>query len=327
MYMNINTVKKNDKQIVTVAVITYHSAATVLETLDSIVNQSYGAENIELIISDDGSKDNTIQVINDWLAQHQTKFHSIKFFANELNGGISKNCNVAWKAATSEWIKTIAGDDILRANCIADNVEYVTAHKNENIAVLFSKMQSFKVTKCGLIQDLAILPTARAQHFFKLSSLEQFKYLQRQGISGAPSAFINSDKLSGIGFADERFLMMEDHPLWFKLCQTGYQLKFMDTITVLYRIADSVSNSKSRLINLSYINEIIAVEEQLVIPTLNANQFFLKMRKQLWPKLAIRVASAFDNKVSFLSKMAIAMVFIIKPAFLTAQLHKVLNKS
>lgn len=51
--MNINTTKKNDKHIVTVAVITYHSAATVLETLDSIVNQSSGPQNIELINSAD----------------------------------------------------------------------------------------------------------------------------------------------------------------------------------------------------------------------------------------------------------------------------------
>ncbi|BBT96047.1 hypothetical protein WP8W19C03_27410 [Aeromonas veronii] len=319
--------KKNKTDVVTVAVITYHSAATVLETLDSIISQSYGPENIELIISDDGSRDNTVQVVNDWLVQHQEKFHSVKFFANEVNGGISKNCNVAWKAATSEWVKTIAGDDILLPNCLSDNVEFVLEHKYEDIAVLFSKMQSFKVTENGLKQNLAILPTTHAQQFFELPALKQFHYLQRQGIGGAPSAFINRAKLASIEFADERFPMMEDHPLWFKLCQAGYQLKFMDKSTVLYRIADSVSNSKSRLINVSYINEIIAVEELLVIPTLNADQFLLRLRKRLWPKLAIRVAVFFDNKVTVFSKLAMAIVFMIKPAFLSAQLHKVLNKA
>lgn len=325
--MNTNTVTRNDKQIVTVAVITYHSAATVLETLDSIVSQTYGPENIELIISDDGSKDNTVEVVSEWLKHNRIRFHSAKFFANEVNGGISKNCNIAWKAANSEWIKTIAGDDILLPNCLVDNVKYITEYKSDDIAVLFSKMQSFMVTKYGHKQDVAILPTKAAQQIFRLSALKQFKYLQKQGISGAPSAFLNRAKLASIGFADERFPMMEDHPLWFKLCQAGCQLKFMDSITVLYRIADSVSNSKSRLINLSYINEIIAVEEQLVIPTLNANQYVLKVRKRLWPKLAIRVAAVFDNKVTFFSKIAIAIVFIIKPAFLTTQLYKVLNKA
>lgn len=322
--MNKNTI--SNKRIVTVAVITYHSATTVLETLDSIVNQSYGPENIELIISDDCSKDNTVKVINDWLTQYQTTFHCVKFFVNDINCGISKNCNVAWKSATSEWIKTIAGDDILLPNCLADNMEFVLEHKNEDIAVLFSKMQSFKVTEDGIKQSLAILPTTTVQNIFKLSALKQLHYLQQQGISGAPSALINRAKLASVGFADERFPMMEDHPLWFKLCHAGCQLKFMDKNTVLYRVADSVSNSKNRLINLDYINEIISVEEQLIIPTLDSSQYLLKLRKRLWPKLAIRVAAFFDNKVTFFSKLAMSMVFIIKPAFLSVQLHKVLNK-
>ncbi|QJT28661.1 glycosyltransferase [Aeromonas media] len=308
--------------IVTVAVITYHSAKTVVETLDSIVAQSYGPENIELIISDDGSRDNTVPVINEWLALHQAKFYCVKFFTNVANSGISKNCNVAWKAATSSWIKTIAGDDILLPNCLTDNIDFVFSQKHNDVSVLFSKMQLFSVAESGIRQELRILPTIHAQKFFKLSALKQFQYLQQQGISGAPSAFINRVKLASVGFADERFPMMEDHPLWFKLCQAGFKLNFMDKITVLYRIADSVSNSKSRLINVDYINEIVAVEEKLVIPTLSDNQYILKLRKRQWPKLAIRVAAIFDNKVTFFSKLAIAMIFMIKPGFLSAQLYK-----
>lgn len=321
--MSINTI--SNKQIVTVAVITYHSAATVLETLNSIVNQSYGPENIELIISDDDSKDNTVLVVNGWLVQHQEKFYRVKFFANEVNSGISRNCNVAWKAATSEWIKTIAGDDILLPNCLTDNVEFILDHKNENITVLFSKMQSFKVAKDGLKQYLEILPMAPSQKFFKLSALKQFHYLQRQGISGAPSAFINRAELSSVGFADERFPMIEDYPLWFKFSNRCTRLHFMDVVTVYYRISDSISNSTSRLLNYDFINEIINIEEQLVIPTLKPSQFVLKFRKRVWPKLAIQVAILFDNKVNSISKCARALVFIFKPSFLSLKIKNMLN--
>jgi len=53
------------KEKVSVAVITYNSAETVLETLDSIATQTYGTENIELIISDDASTDKTVHVIDE----------------------------------------------------------------------------------------------------------------------------------------------------------------------------------------------------------------------------------------------------------------------
>ena len=46
--------------LVSVVVITYNSASTIIETLDSIREQSY--KNIELIISDDCSKDNTVDI-------------------------------------------------------------------------------------------------------------------------------------------------------------------------------------------------------------------------------------------------------------------------
>lgn len=313
--------EKNKKQIVTVAVITYHSAATILETLDSILAQTYGPENIELIITDDGSKDNTLQVIKQWLEYNQDSFHCVKLFANEVNGGISKNCNVAWKAATSEWIKTIAGDDILLPTCLTDNIAFVENNKNDDIAVLFSKMQSFKVTESGVKQDLAILPTVRAQHFFKLPVLKQFQYLQQQGISGAPSAFINRSKLASIGYADEQFPMMEDHPLWFKLCQAGYHLKFMNKLTVYYRIGNGVSNSKNKLINSSYINEIISIEKKLVIPTLDNSQWLLKVRKRLWPKAVLFVSHIYSNKRSVMSMFFLNVVLIIKPYYFFSKLR------
>ncbi|OUS52101.1 glycosyl transferase [Shewanella sp. SACH] len=325
--MNTNTVKKNNKQIVTVAVITYHSSATVLETLDSIVNQNYGPANIELIISDDGSKDNTVRVINDWLVQHQTKFHCVKFYANKINGGISKNCNVAWKAATSEWIKTIAGDDILLPSCIADNIEYITECKNDDIAVLFSKMQSFKVSEFGIKQDLSILPTLDDQKIFQLSAIEQFRYLQRQGISGAPSAFINRIKLAAIGFADERFSMIEDHPLWFKYTSNKNKLFFMNSVTVRYRIGDSVSRSKTTLINERFIKEIINIDEEIIIPSLNDGGFLLVIRKRLWANFALLISRAFNNRVNCVSKFLLLIAFSIRPGFVKFQLSKLKRKS
>ncbi|EGQ9994427.1 glycosyltransferase family 2 protein, partial [Vibrio vulnificus] len=94
--------------------------------LDSILLQSYGSENIELIISDDGSTDETVAIVNCWLEYRKREFYDVKFFASQVNHGISKNCNIAWKAATSEWIKTIAGDDILLDNCLDTYTDKVT---------------------------------------------------------------------------------------------------------------------------------------------------------------------------------------------------------
>lgn len=318
---------KGKRRNISVAVITYQSAATVIETLDSIVGQTYGAENIELIISDDASSDNTVQVIERWLAENKDHFGKVIFFSNQVNVGVSKNCNLAWNATTSEWIKTIAGDDILLPTCLADNIEYVSNLSHNDVAAVFSRMQAFKCESSGAKENLYILPSNNELHFFELSAKEQFKYLQCKGISGAPSAFINRNILAQTGYADERFPMMEDFPLWFKFTQQNFKLRLMDKVTVKYRIADSLSNSKMRLINEIYIEQIAAVEKKLVIPTLTTWQSLLKWRKLSWPYLAIKVSRIFRNKVTLLSRLFIMLVFLIKPGFITSQFHKVFKRS
>ncbi|BCS48552.1 glycosyl transferase family 2 [Aeromonas jandaei] len=317
--------EKNKIKVITVAVITYNSATTVYETLNSIINQTYGPENIELIISDDCSTDTTVQLIEEWLVKNSGCFKSVSFFANTKNVGISKNCNVAWKAATSEWIKTIAGDDILLPSCLTDNNEYVLALKEDNVAVLFSKIQSFKVKGDGSKENLNLLPTPKTQRFFNMSPLEQFEYLQRQEFSCTPSSFINRVKLESISFADERFSMIEDFPLWFKFTQSGFQLRFFDKVTVLYRVGNSISHSTSCLVNTRFIDEIMAVERLLVLPTLKSHQKLLKLRKSWWPVLVIKLAGVLNNKNNIFNKLLLSIVFMIKPGYLSAQLHKILK--
>lgn len=246
--MDTNRTTKNDKQIVTIAVITYQSAATVLETLDSIVGQSYGTENIELIISDDGSKDNTVQVINDWISKYKIKFNDVKFFANEINCGTSKNCNIAWKAATSEWIKTIAGDDLLMNNAL-DTYMY-EVEKNPHTKCFFSL-----VTKFNKNSEVKVKVTRAMKRFFNSPADMQYKSLIVNNVIYAPTSFLNRVMLDKVGYADENFRLIEDFPLWLKLSKSGFYFSLIEAHLVKYRLTDSVSRSDIRIINLEFAKQ------------------------------------------------------------------------
>ena len=70
--MEINT----EHPLVSVAVIAYNSEKYILETLDSVKEQTY--DNIELVISDDCSTDNTVKICRHWASQNAQRFSNIQ---------------------------------------------------------------------------------------------------------------------------------------------------------------------------------------------------------------------------------------------------------
>ena len=85
----------NNSPLVSVCIITYNSSNFILDTLESVKVQTY--KDIELIISDDGSKDNTVEVCRKWLMLNKKRFVNIVLLVSEQNLGISANYNRAIK--------------------------------------------------------------------------------------------------------------------------------------------------------------------------------------------------------------------------------------
>lgn len=220
--------------LVSIIVITYNSSEFVLETLESAKAQTY--QNIELIISDDCSKDNTVEICKEWLQQNKDRFVRTELLTVEQNTGIPANCNRGVKESKGEWVKLIAGDDVLSANCIEQNINYI--EENSEINVLFSVVQKFTInSNTTILGDKS--PSKDLKYFFdiKLSANEQHRMLLiRDYISNTPSSFIKKEVFSRIGYFDERFPLIEDYPYWLKLTKNNVKLFLMDKCTILYRI-------------------------------------------------------------------------------------------
>lgn len=88
------------QHLVSIPVITYNSAKTVIETLDSIKAQTY--PNIELIISDDCSTDDTVQLCREWIEKNGERFERTELISVTKNTGVSGNNNRAKQLYISE---------------------------------------------------------------------------------------------------------------------------------------------------------------------------------------------------------------------------------
>jgi len=237
-------VMKNKTPLVSVYVITYNSSKYVIETLESIKNQTYS--NIELIVSDDYSTDNTIQICSEWITKNSAYFKRVELLTVEKNTGIAANCNRAEAACQGEWAKGIAGDDLLMPNCVTDCIEYINEH--QDTIVLFGKLKPFG----GDSDLLKRVENNYDYNFLNKVSSEQLHYLLFvRNCLPAPTLFINVRYLKSIGLVnDERISSMEDYPKWINMIRNGIKFHFIDKYLVQYRVGDGLS-TRSRP-SLSY---------------------------------------------------------------------------
>lgn len=220
-----------NKPVVTVGVLTYNSSDYVIETLESIKAQTYNS--LSLQISDDFSTDNTIELCMNWIDKNKERFVNTKIIVPEHNTGVSANANRDWEACETEWLKDIAGDDLLLPNCIEDNVNYIKDHPDS--VVVFSRIRPFSV-RFGRKKW-----KEKSWHnydFFNLSTKEQYYFLFYIGnkLPAAP-CFYNIKKLRELEIChDERIPLLEDYPKWIRLARKGVRFDFLDKFTVGYRL-------------------------------------------------------------------------------------------
>lgn len=221
----------NNTPLVSVVVITYNSSATVVETLESIKKQTY--PNIELIVTDDCSKDDTVRVSQQWIASNDHRFVRTLIVKSDKNTGVSPNCNRGWKKAEGKWIKFIAGDDRLLPNCIMDYIDYIQSNKEARI--IFSK-----VVPIGNIEEGKKWPWLDVSLLFQELSQKQFRILLCRGnFLPAASAIMCKKVLQDLDGYDESIPLLEDWPFWMKATNSGYKLSFMNKETTEYRFGDA----------------------------------------------------------------------------------------
>lgn len=95
--------------LVSVIMPSYNHEKYVIQALDS--TKTLGHPNIELIVIDDGSKDASVNLIEDWFARNKNHFKNSIFLARE-NRGVVKTLNELIDIANGEYIFILASDDL-----------------------------------------------------------------------------------------------------------------------------------------------------------------------------------------------------------------------
>lgn len=116
--------------------ISYNRASLIVETIESVLEQTY--QNFEMIIVDDGSTDNTEEIIANYIEQNNQKIRYIK--SNRI-GKPSVLRNIGIKEATGDIISILDSDDIWLPKKLQE--VYNIFIKHENISFMIHNLRHF----------------------------------------------------------------------------------------------------------------------------------------------------------------------------------------
>jgi glycosyltransferase involved in cell wall biosynthesis len=246
-------IKKNEiiHPLISVVVISYNSAETIIETLDSICIQAFS--DMEVLICDDGSNDATLEIALTWLKEHENLFMRTQLLTSLVNQGICKNIAKGYAAARGKWIKPIAGDDVLTSHSI---LKFASIARTSQHDVIVCRIEGFgaahnKVDRfMPRLSDLSVIagPTDIL-----------LKRIIRQNIIPAPGVMFRSSVLDSITGVDHDFKHLDDWPLWVNALQAGKTFEVTEDVLVKYR-QNNVSVSKSRIatnINKDFLLDLV----------------------------------------------------------------------
>ncbi|MEG2566717.1 MAG: glycosyltransferase [Pseudomonas lactis] len=120
---------------VSIMVPVYNAERYIRECLDSLFSQDY--EDFEVVVSDDASSDGTKKILKEYAEKHRNMI----LFLNEINLGITENCDQIFGACSGDYIALFAGDDVMLPGKLKFQVEYMQQH--QDVSMTYHSVEIF----------------------------------------------------------------------------------------------------------------------------------------------------------------------------------------
>lgn len=309
----------NNSPLVSICIISYNSAKTIVDTLNSAKIQSYS--NIEVVVSDDCSVDNTVELCQKWANEHTDI--SMQIVTTEKNTGVSGNLNRALKAAKGDWLKIMAADDVLFDYSIQCYVDYVISNSKE---VVVSKLHFFG-NNTENIKIKKKYYNAYYNKYSKLSPKEQYKLMLQECLMPMPGFFISNRLLQEIGYIDERYPFGEEWPTYITIMKLGYEIPYIDVELIGYRCEDvSLGSDANNRLNIRVFKDTVKYFYECRRQLMIENGFYLKAWGQTLDFKTETIRYYSTNR-TFIEQLKIIIFMLLNPFNYSRVVRKLFNYS
>lgn len=219
-----------NETLVSIVMPAYNCEKYVVEAINSILAQTH--QNWELLVLDDGSKDNTLQVINEF----GNRDSRIRPLQNEKNMGVSATRNRGIELASGEWIAFLDSDDMWEPSKLEK--QFKVAEENS---------AEFLFTGSSYINEEG----EPFKGIFEVPDKVSYKKLRNQNVMSCSSVIIKKKFFDNIKM--EKDEMHEDYAVWLRILKLGVTAYGVNEPLLIYRISrNSKSGNKMKTVKMTY---------------------------------------------------------------------------
>lgn len=240
----------HNSPLVSVICLCYNHAAFVVETLESVVNQTH--DNVELIIADDFSTDHSVQVIENWLKNHP----KIPLLVNKENLGNTTTFNQCLKIANGDYIIDLAADDALKPDCIKHQLNGFATTTYKNVGVIYGNAELISENG-NFIKDYFKTDGNRKRIQSQPTGDIYIGLLNGKNNLCSISSLVKREVFDTLDGYDEN-LAYEDYDFWIRAARI-YNFDYIDKILIqkrelqnsMFTLIKKKNNKKTRNFNYS----------------------------------------------------------------------------
>ena len=213
--------------LISVCIINYNQGKFFADALNSVLSQTYSP--IELIVIDDCSTDNSVEIIESLLKE---KNAVANFILNPANQGICKNLNLGISLSKGKYFSVVASDDYFGPTRYEKLIN-ASKQLDESYKLFYSNSNMVDVAGNILESDFI-------QYFrpgLKSRSGIVFQELLKGNFIPAIALLIKKDVFDSIGLFDES-LRLEDYDMWLRIAKK-FKFEYVQDDEVYYRQLDN----------------------------------------------------------------------------------------
>jgi len=219
-----------NEALVSIVMPAYNCGKYVVEAINSVLAQTY--RNWELLVLDDGSKDNTLRIIEEF----SQKDSRIKAVPNGKNMGVSATRNRGIELASGEWIAFLDSDDMWKPEKLEKQFEIVEKEAAE-----------FLFTGSSYINEEG----EPYKGIFEVPEKITYKKLRNQNVISCSSVLVRKKYFEHIKM--EKDEIHEDYAVWLRILKLGVIAFGVNEPLLIYRISrNSKSGNKMKTVKMTY---------------------------------------------------------------------------